>query len=464
MSLPSGYKEVEYIQSSGTQYINTGFIPKYDSRIVLDAEVTSSIACALFGARGAASGTNPSANALFSLSGGTIRSDYYGSMVSSTTTVSGRTIFDKNKNVVSFGSNTITNNSSTASSNQTLFLFAVQTAGSATLLATMKLYACQIYDNGTLVRDFYPCTNESGAVGLYDLVGKQFYSNAGTGAFVAGAEVKGSHKTLIDGTWYDLKSGKCLVGGTAYSVKKGRVLMNGTGYDIPFSSGIPIGTLQVGSVVKIGVNGKSYDFLVVNQGVPSNSSRYDSSCNGTWLLMKDIYENRVWNRSYANKYESSDIHAYLNNTFLNLFDSNIKDAIKQVKIPYRKNGGSGGTNQSGANGLPAKIFLLSCYEVGWTTIDNEYFPLDGAKLSYFESGTGTSANNKRIAKLNGSATFWWLRSMRTRDTIEALPVSYNGGCDTVISVNGSNGIRPAFILPGTFPVIQNPDGSYSPAT
>ena len=188
--LPSGYKEVEYIQSSGTQYINTGFIPKYDSRIVLDAEVTdSSIPCALFGARGAASGTNPLANTLLSISGGTIRSDYYGSSVSSTTTVSGRTIFDKNKNVVSFGSNTITNNSSTASSNQTLFLFAVQTAGSATLLATMKLYACQIYDNGTLVRDFYPCTNESGAVGLYDLVGKQFYSNAGTGAFVAGPEI-----------------------------------------------------------------------------------------------------------------------------------------------------------------------------------------------------------------------------------------------------------------------------------
>ena len=85
-TLPSGYTELEYIQSSGSQYINTGFIPKYDSRIVLDAEVTdSSIVCALFGARGAASGTNPLSNTLFSLSGGAIRSDYYGSSVSSTT-------------------------------------------------------------------------------------------------------------------------------------------------------------------------------------------------------------------------------------------------------------------------------------------------------------------------------------------------------------------------------------------
>lgn len=162
-----------------------------------------------------------------------------------------------------------------------------------------------------------------------------------------------------------------------------------------------LSTKAVGSTVKLKVNGTAKEFIVVHQGKPS--SLYDDSCNGTWLLMKDIYENRVWQSGNINKYESSDIHTYLNNTFLNLFDSNIKDAIKQVKIPYRKNGGSGGTNQSGANGLSCKIFLLSGYEVGWTSSDNQYFPQDGAKLSYFESGTGTSANNKRIANLNGSA-------------------------------------------------------------
>ena len=245
-TLPSGYTELEYIQSSGSQYINTGFIPKYDSRIVLDAEVTdSSIVCALFGARGAASGTNPSSNTLFSLSGGAIRSDYYGSSVSSTTTVSGRTIFDKNKNVVSFGSNTITNNSSTASSNQTLFLFAVQTVGSATLLATMKLYACQIYDNGTLVRDFYPCTNESGAVGLYDLVGKQFYSNAGTGAFVAGPEIPASEDK----------------GGPFWRFM-GHQQAQATSYDdnpsSPFYVGDPIGSSSVGRI-RIVLYGGEYD-------------------------------------------------------------------------------------------------------------------------------------------------------------------------------------------------------------
>ena len=254
-----------------------------------------------------------------------------------------------------------------------------------------------------------------------------------------------AHKTLISGTAYSVTGGRELIGGTGYAKKKGRVLVDGTGYDIPFSSGIPIGTLPVGSVVKIGVNGKSYDFLVVNQGIPSNSSLYDSSCDGTWLLMKDIYENRVWQSGNINKYESSDIHAYLNNTFLNLFDSNIKDAIKQVKIPFRK-GGGGGTDQSGANGLSTKIFLLSGYEVGWTTSNNRYFPQDGAKLSYFESGTGTSANNKRIANLNGSASNWWLRSPFTYYTSDVWDV-YSSGNFSNYGASDSVGIRPALILP-----------------
>ena len=220
-----------------------------------------------------------------------------------------------------------------------------------------------------------------------------------------------------------------------------------------------LSTKAVGSTVKLKVNGTAKEFIVVHQGKPS--SLYDDSCNGTWLLMKDIYENRVWQSGNINKYESSDIHTYLNNTFLNLFESNIRDAIKQVKIPYRKNGGSGGTDQSGANGLSAKIFLLSGYEVGWTTSDYSYFPVDGAKLSYFESGTGTSANNKRIANLNGSAAYWWLRSPSTDHTDFVWYV----GTDGDYYYNGassSNGIRPALILPST--LLVSDDGTVSTNT
>lgn len=220
-----------------------------------------------------------------------------------------------------------------------------------------------------------------------------------------------------------------------------------------------LSTKAVGSTVKLKVNGTAKEFIVVHQGKPS--SLYDDSCNGTWLLMKDIYEQRQWHSSDVNKLESSTIHSYLNSTFLNLFDSNIKDAIKQVKIPYRKNGGSGGTNQSGANGLSCKIFLLSGYEVGWTSSDNQYFPQDGAKLSYFESGTGTSANNKRIAKLNGSAAVWWLRSPGA-DYAGVVWVVDTDGDDDYYGASYSNGIRPALILPST--LLVSDDGTVSTNT
>lgn len=205
--------------------------------------------------------------------------------------------------------------------------------------------------------------------------------------------------------------------------------------------------LEIGRSIKLSLNGTPWDWLVVHQGLPS--SLYDASCDGTWLLMKDIYENREWNSSNSNVYETSDIHSYLNNTFINLFDSNIRDAIKQVKIPYRQNGGSGGTDQSGANGMSAKIFLLSGYEVGWTTSDNGYFPVDGAKLSYFEPGTGSSANNKRIAELNGSAAYWWLRSPRTSSAEGVWRVTGNGNYNSN-SAFTLYGIRPAIILQPDF--------------
>lgn len=218
-----------------------------------------------------------------------------------------------------------------------------------------------------------------------------------------------------------------------------------------------LSTKAVGSTVKLNVDGALKEFLVVHQGKPS--SIYDNSCNGTWLLMKDCYVSRAWHSSNVNKYESSDIHTYLNNTFLKLLDSNIQEAIKQVKLPYRQNGGSGGTDRNGANGLPTKIFLLSGYEVGWTTSDNSYFPVDGAKLDYFAASSG--GNSKRIAYLNGSATRWWLRSPLTNGTSDVWYVNSNGDYNNYYASN-SFGIRPALVLPST--LLVSDDGTVSTNT
>ena len=206
-----------------------------------------------------------------------------------------------------------------------------------------------------------------------------------------------------------------------------------------------ISTLAVGSSVYLNVGGVRKEFLVVHQGLPS--SLYDASCDGTWLLMKDCYEQRQWNSSNVNKYETSDVNTYLNGPFFNLFDSNIQGIIKQVKIPYHKGGGNDGTDQSGANGLPAKIFLLSGYEVGFTTRDSDYFPVDGAKLDYF--GASAVGNSKRIANYGGSATSWGLRSPSTYSRDSYMWFVFSDGSYSATGPSASVGIRPALILPST---------------
>lgn len=221
---------------------------------------------------------------------------------------------------------------------------------------------------------------------------------------------------------------------------------------------VTLSSKAIGSTIKLKVNGSAKDFIVVHQGKPS--SVYDDSCNGTWLLMKDIYENRQWHSSSTNDYANSTIHSYLNSTFLNLFESNIKKAIKQVKLPYRKGSGTSTTVTSGSNGLSAKIFLLSATETSFNF--SSYMPSgEGAELAYFKGCADNSADSKRVAYLNGSATVWWLRSPLCGSFRSALYVDSNGGWNNY-GCSGSFGIRPALILPST--LLVSDDGTVSTNT
>ena len=220
---------------------------------------------------------------------------------------------------------------------------------------------------------------------------------------------------------------------------------------------VTLSSKAIGSTIKLKVNGSAKDFIVVHQGKPS--SVYDDSCNGTWLLMKDIYENRAWHSSNTNDYANSTIHSYLNSTFLNLFESNIKNAIKQVKLPYRKGSGTSTTVTSGSNGLSAKIFLLSATE---TSFSFSYMPSgEGAELAYFKGCADNSSDSKRVAKLNGSATDWWLRSPNCNYFNYALGV-YSNGDWNYYGCSNSFGIRPALILPST--LLVSDDGTVSTNT
>lgn len=251
----------------------------------------------------------------------------------------------------------------------------------------------------------------------------------------------------VDGVVRKRKEWPVEIDGVVRQQKEHWAGINGVKRQI-FSAGTKVGDLEIGDIVSLNVNGAPTDFIVVNQGIPSPI--YDSSCDGTWLLMKDIYTNRRWNSSNNNDYENSTIDNYLNTTFLNLFESNIRDAIKQVKIPYRKGAGYGKTVTSGSSGLSTKIFLLSSTEVN---LVHGYEPTnEGACLSYFSGTAQNGADNKRVAKLNGSATVWWLRSPfcnSVNGSAYALSVFGSGSWSNSLC-SGSSGIRPALVLPSNF--------------
>lgn len=211
---------------------------------------------------------------------------------------------------------------------------------------------------------------------------------------------------------------------------------------------VKLSTKAVGSIVKIKVNGAAKDFIIVHQGLPS--SAYDASCNGVWVVMKDIYTTMKWDGS-NNDYLNSDMTAYLNGTFISLIDADIRNAIKQVKIPYTNY--SNNNVMSGSNGLSCKVFLLSGTEVGFSGVS--YMNTEGAKLSYFNSAS------KRIAYNGSSAAGWWLRSPNTNYGGSVWSVKSDG---SDVDWNGGNtgGVRPAFVLPSE--LVVSDDGTVSTNT
>lgn len=182
VGLPEGYLQLSYIQGSGTQYIDTGFKPNNNTRVVMDVESVADGTFAFFGIRDSET-TN--AYILWQLSSTSIRSDYGANQVQQTVdSTKNRIVIDKHETSCMYGSISIENESSTFSCSNNLLLFTTSTGGTVDeRKASAKLYSCKIYDDDLLIRNFVPVKNDSDQVGLYDLIEEKFYANAGTGAF-----------------------------------------------------------------------------------------------------------------------------------------------------------------------------------------------------------------------------------------------------------------------------------------
>lgn len=190
----STIRRLEYIQSSGTQYINTGYKPSNNTRLLLEFQAMQIDTAAWKGIAVARNSPEQQYNDSFSFwisQTNRYRSDF-GAEVSDMTVAAdtNKHLLDKNQNTT-YLDNTIMETSSAAvfSCNYDLYFFAGNTAGVLEYFTNMRLYSARIYDNGTLIRDYAPCYDESDVACLYDRVNRQYVYNAGTGSFIAGPEI-----------------------------------------------------------------------------------------------------------------------------------------------------------------------------------------------------------------------------------------------------------------------------------
>lgn len=255
ISLPAGYAQLAYVESDGTQYVNTNFAPDNNTRVVCDVVFpVTDLGTWLFGAR-------PGGGQYCFLSyQNQYRSDYANStddeMVSIVPT--GRFTVDKNKNVTYINGDVArTAAQSTFSCTQNLYLFACNQSGVANGYGSLKLYSCTIYDNDTLVRDYVPCQNAQGVAGLYDLVNDTFSaSGIGRPALIAGPSADNSARKVT--------SMYVGVNGLARKVVKGYIGAGGLARQF-YSAAQPFAYAYTGAYTEseLSIGGVAYTVLTI---------------------------------------------------------------------------------------------------------------------------------------------------------------------------------------------------------
>ena len=207
-------------------------------------------------------------------------------------------------------------------------------------------------------------------------------------------------------------------------------------------AGLLVSDLEDGTLISIPENGSPVLFYKAK-------SDYESDLNGTGrqlMVRKDCYDIRVWYNGNVNAYASSTIDSWLNSTYKNLLDADIRSLIGTTKIRYTPGNGNWKVSTLGR-----AVFALSATELGRSRPNVN---TEGSALPI--------ASTLRIAYLNGKATTQWTRSPGTDSTEVAWRLYTNGGVYSNYC-NNSGGSRPCFTLPATAMVdpTPNPDGSYN---
>lgn len=233
----------------------------------------------------------------------------------------------------------------------------------------------------------------------------------------------------------------------------GRIFMSGiipTFSYTPVDNTILASSLEIGSSIFIREGNSLAEYLVVNQGIPGNFSLYHENCDGTWIMRKNLHSSRIWS-STNNDLAYAEIGKWLDGDYFNSLGSIEQEVIKQVQITWcNGTGQNGGMNTSPELGYYAKVFLPSCYELGFTTATHAGIFEDGAVLKYFE-GVSITHDERRIAYLDGVVTQWWTRMAEKYSTTAVAAVDITtenyGGVTLGKQCTETAGVRPMMILP-----------------
>lgn len=289
-------KYAGWIESSGTQWINTGVNPNQDTRVVVDMDITErSAQQSLFGARVSSGSTW---FVLYTYPGVSGYEDGYASQVKTpAATNSGRVLIDKNKNVTKINGTAVSQFTYSAFSTPwPIYLFTLNNKGTdftANCPTYAKLYSCQIYSNDVLVRDFWPCYDPDGVACLYDKVEEKYYYNQGTGEFAAGGKAESGNEPE------DPQPETCVVtitGSGVYTQNNrtvGTVTVNGTEYTSATTAVVEKGTsirlLVIGSISKPYYGTIVVDGTTVRSVADGLSSSYDLVVNSNTKIVMAAY-------------------------------------------------------------------------------------------------------------------------------------------------------------------------------
>ena len=306
-----------------------------------------------------------------------------------------------------------------------------------------------------------------------------------------------AHKTLVNGTAYEVKGGKCLVNGTSYDIKKGRTLINGTGEDIVFSSGSPIldeidwttirevsdagqgaNYWSIGDRKEVTLNGTvgaltlsnytTYAFIIGfnhNQGLEGANRIHfqlaktaisggtdvclcDSSYNST--VSTTGYFSMNSSRTNSGGWASSQMRKNICGTSLSSYSGTIiavipaalRAVLKSV-TKYTDNTGNKSTAASAVTATTDYFFLLSEYEVfGSISYGNTNEKNKQAQYAYYSAG-----NSKIKYKHDGTSTavYWRLRSPRASNSSIFVTVNTDGTV-TLSAAHYSMGFAPGFCV------------------